>query len=163
MSVEGIFSLLRTVPNPAVTTITSIAAKAWEAGALDVREITPGAPSAVFLLLGDMDFPRATIRLPSGWEALFCVTPHSFVSAVVRSASLAVDHFNNRYVGETVNAHERAAAYEAEYLLTAGSPSWTFNGSQEALVRAYPEGIRSARVRHLIYAPSSDIPLMALV
>lgn len=154
--------MLTRTHNQHVNGIMTVAALAFDQGAVEVKK-NATVPLLTFALQGFSSLPKGTFMVPRAWDTLWGVEPFASASVVVRAASLLVDYFNNRFIGQTTAAYDRAAAYEAEYLTSYARKIESFDSRQQAILKSFPEGVRTASIRHLIYRPSPYIPLADLV
>jgi hypothetical protein len=82
------------------------------------------------------------------------------LGALVFVGSQAVDYYNGKIWSEFEKAKNRARAYEAEYLMTLKEavPDLTLNEWQQDVLGAFPEGIRSAAIKPMLYKRKAFVP-----
>lgn len=104
---------------------------------------TPTAMSGVVntptvIVIGGMsvDEQRAAILLPPGWPARIIEDPVMAMGAMVFCGSQVVDFYNDKAAEGSEQMHERARAYEAEFLrsYTKIDPSWQPNAYQQRVL-----------------------------
>lgn len=98
-----------------------------------------GVPTVSFVTVGKDGVQHAMVLLPTNWTAMFDAEPIMQWGAVIFTGSQVVDHYNGRFTSESHGyIRERAAAYEAEMLVTAAPRD--LNSYQRALLKKFPNG-----------------------
>jgi hypothetical protein len=147
-------ALLKGFPNPA---IRALAAMIWDIVGSKIvpTAMGPDVPTLSFVVLRNSDVHEAMILVPHGWVAMVQKEPLYQLGALVFVGSQTVDHYNGRVVFEPKAAEKRARAHEAEFLLTVKklSPMTALNDWQHGVLRDFPEGLATERVRPLLYTP----------
>lgn len=152
-SISNVFSehvdfLRSQVPNKV---IRELGALLWELVGHRVTRIAiaPEVKTLSFLGYRDAGVRRGQILVPEAWVSMVIVQPLVQMGAVVNMGSKAIDIYNDRLD----NIHNRALAYEAEFLhtLLRDAPAAPLNDYQKEVIRDFPQGIESADIKNSIY------------
>jgi hypothetical protein len=133
--------LAREFPNPHVNTLM---VHVWNLfGSRTVPVAMYEVPTMSFVVVGSMEDPQPILLVPQSWLLRGVLEPTMAVAALVFCGSQAVDFYNGLLLTDRETCMSRAAAYEAEFLLTTQKnwPETKFNGYQRSVLEKFPTGL----------------------
>lgn len=149
-------------PNPVVNALMK---RVWHLiGSKTTPTVLAPVATASVAAIRVADGVKFVILIPFEWPMLVDSDPTMAFGALVFCGSQALDHYNDRLVGQQDEAVARARTHEAEFLSTlrAMAGGWTPNEYQRKVLDTYPQGTRTPSVAGLLYqskpVPNSPAP-----
>jgi len=132
--------------------VRALMAMVWELVGNRVVPVIHGldVPTLSIAAIQDGGTESAVIAMPLRWLARVKADIVHETGGIVFVGSQAADFYNGRIRDQTAS---RAAAYEAEYILTFKrlEPSYKLNEYQLGVLKEFPEGLASEKAKPLLY------------
>jgi hypothetical protein len=130
--------------------VNRLMAQVWDLVGSCTTPVAIGAVETPSVALIQQDGQKVlAILVPPKWLENGAKDYTMMVGSMIFCGSQAVDYYNGQLLGQGQVAADRARAYEVEalHVIQAADPSFTPNPYQTAILRCYPQGIRSKGIK----------------